>query len=135
MKKTLLSITALFVALFIMQSCQKEVHQSEKIKEITIDTTLAAGTTYQLYLAPLGTDDDIANIIQQGSNFSVSALTNESDMFTTVYQYSPAAKASGTTDHVVLSISENPAGRPACSKDSTIIYLNFTIKKSVVSSQ
>ena len=128
MKKTLLSITALFLVLFILQSCQKEVHQSEKIKEITIDTTIAAGTTYQLYLAPLGTDDDIANIIQQGSNFTVSSLTNESDMFTTVYQYSPAAKTSGTTDHVVLSISENPAGRPACSKDSTIIYLNFTIK-------
>ena len=128
MKKTLLSITASLLILFIMQSCQKEVHQSEKIKEITIDTTIAAGTTYQLYLAPLGTDDDIANIIQQGSNFSISALTNESDMFTTVYQYSPAAKTSGTTDHVVLSISENPTGRPACSKDSTIIYLNFTIK-------
>ena len=128
MKKTLLSITASLLVLFILQSCQKEVQQSEKIKEITIDTTIAAGTTYQLYLAPLGTDDDIANIIQQGSNFSVSALTNETDMFTTVYQYSPASKTSGTTDHVVLSISENPAGKTACSKDSTIIYLNFTIK-------
>ena len=128
MKKTLLSITVSILVLFIMQSCQKEVYQSEKIKEITIDTTIAVGSTYQLYLAPLGTEDDIANILQQGSNYSVSQLTNETDMFTTVYQYTPASKSSGTTDHVVLSISQNPAGRPACSKDSTIIYLNFTIK-------
>ena len=128
MKKTLLSISLSMLVLFIMQSCQKEVYQSEKIKEITIDTTLSVGTTYQLYLAPFGTDDDIANIIQQGTNFSVSQLTNESDMFTTVYQYTPSAKTSGATDHVVLSISENPSGKPACSKDSTIIYLNFTIK-------
>lgn len=128
MKKTLLTISLAMLVLFIMQSCQKEIHQSEKIKEITIDTTIAVGTTYQLYLAPFGTDDDIANIIQQGTNYSMSQLSNETDMFTTIYQYTPSAKTSGTTDHVVLSISENPAGRPACSKDSTIIYLNFTIK-------
>ncbi len=128
MKKNLLTIAASILLLFIMQSCQKEVHQSEKIKEITIDTTLSVGSIYTLNLAPLGEDDDEANIIQQGSNYSISELTNESDMFTTVYQYMPAAKSSGTTDRVVLAISENPEGRPACSKDSTIIYLNFTIK-------
>lgn len=128
MKKTLLTISVSLFVLFIMQSCQKEVRESEKIKEITIDTTLSVGTTYLLNLAPYGDENDIANIIEQGTNYSVSQLSNETDMFTTIYQYKPAVKTSGTTDKVVLSISQNPIGRRACSKDSTIIYLNFTIK-------
>lgn len=127
MKKALLTISLSLFVLLIMQSCQKEVHQSEVIKEITIDTTLAAGSTYQLNLAPYGTEDDIATIIQQGTNYSESELENETDMFTTVYQYKASDKAQGK-DKVVLAISANPTGRIATSKDSTIIYLNFTIK-------
>ena len=127
MKKIILSSFCIFVLFVVMQSCQKEVHQSESIKEITIDTTLASGIDYFLNLAPFGDEDDIATILEKGKIFSVSQLENETDMFTSVYHYSASAKTSGT-DRIVLSVSENPGGRNKCSKDSTIIYLNLTIK-------
>jgi hypothetical protein len=54
-------------------------------------------------------------------------LENVSDMLTSVYHYSASTKSTGT-DKVVISISENPVEKSKCSKDSTIIYLNLTIK-------
>ncbi len=126
MKKFLLGSTLLLALFMMMQSCQKEI-QSEKIKEITIDTTVTAGSDYLLYLAPYGDEGNIATILDKGNNSSVSELENETDMFTTVYHYKTDPKTQGA-DQVVLSISQNPQGRQACSKDSTIIYINFTIK-------
>lgn len=126
MKKFLLGSTLLLALFVMMQSCQKEV-QSETIKEVTIDTTVTAGSDYLLNLAPYGDEGNIATILDKGNNSSVSELENETDMFTTVYHYKTDSKAQGA-DHVVLSISQNPQGRQVCSKDSTIIYINFTIK-------
>jgi len=125
MKKNLLGSTLLLVLFVMMQSCQKEI-QSEIIKEVTIDTTITAGSDYLLNLAPYGDEGNIATILDKGNNSSVSELENETDMFTTVYHYKADSKIQGA-DRVVLSISQNPQGRQ-CSKDSTIIYINFTIK-------
>lgn len=109
-----------------LSSCHKEV-ATERIKEITIDTTIAAGSSYYLNLAPLGGDDDIATILDKGSMASVSALENVSDIFTPIYHYSSSESAAGA-DHVVLAISQNPSGRTVVSRDSTIIYINLTLK-------
>lgn len=127
MKKILFTLSFFLILVVSMQSCMKEVHQSEIIKEITIDTTIQTGIDFLLNLAPYGEDDDVATILQKGNNFSISQLENINDMFTSVYHYAAALKNSGT-DQVVLSISQNPDGRRASSKDSTIITINFTIK-------
>lgn len=120
MKKNLFLIAA---AIFILlQSCQKEVIQKEIVKEVTIDTTLTAGTHYFLKLASYGDEGDVANIIETPSFASASSMENETDMFTSVYHYVPSQNAVGKTDHVTISVS-----RAAC-KDSTVIYLNFSIK-------
>lgn len=126
MKKILLSTTFLLSLFVTMQSCHKEIVQSEVIKEITIDTAINSGSDYMLNLTPYGDEGNVATILEPGNNFSISTLENETDMFTTVYHYRSAAKFSGT-ERITLSISQNPAGRQ-CSKDSTIIYLNLTVK-------
>jgi hypothetical protein len=56
----------------------------------------------------------------------VSQIDNESDMFTSVYHYVPSSKNTGT-DQVTISINHNPQGKKNCG-DSTLIYINFTIK-------
>ena len=127
MKKILLSSILLFTLFVMMQSCQKDVVQSEKIKEITIDTTITAGSDYLLKLASYGDEGDVATILDKGSNFAVSQVENETDMFTSIYHYRSNAKANGI-EQITLSISQNPKGRQSCSKDSTIIYINLTLK-------
>ena len=124
MKKYLLSVICILVSLVMMQSCVKEVaQQTETVKEIIIDTTITAGSDYVLNLAKYGNDNDVAKILEPGKNVSVSQLENIDDMFTTHYHYSPSLKNSGT-DYVTLSVSGNTDG----AKDSTLIYINFTIK-------
>ncbi len=108
-------------------SCQKEIRQSEKIKEITIDTTITTGTDLYFDMTAYGEEGDMASILEKGNHFSISQLEDETDMFTTIYHYAPAAKYIGT-DSITLAISQNPIGRAACSKDSTIIYLNIIVK-------
>jgi hypothetical protein len=125
--KKYLAIAVLSLSAFVMlQSCRKEMNQSEIIKEITIDTTLLAGSDYDLNLAPYGDDDNIATIIQQANHFSISQLEELSDVFNPVYHYASQEKVSGT-DQVVLAISKNP-NNSRCNKDSTIITINFTFR-------
>lgn len=126
MNKLLLLAVSCFVILSLLPSCQKEIQQSERIREITIDTTVQSGGDYELHLSVFGDDDDFATIIQQGNNYSVSQLEDLSDIFAPVYHYVPKAKATGT-DQVVLAISKFP-GSKRCNRDSTIITINFTIK-------
>ncbi|MES2374453.1 MAG: hypothetical protein V4557_17890 [Bacteroidota bacterium] len=122
MKKIVIG-TGFLVALFIMmQSCQKELPQSEVIKELTIDTAITMGTDFYFDLAPYGDEDKIATILEKGNIFSISRLEEETDMLTAIYHYKSDTKGS---DHVVLSISQNPTGRNIVSKDSTIIYINI----------
>ena len=122
--KKIIPVSVFLFALFIMlQSCQKELPQSEVIKEITIDTAITMGTDFYFDLAPLGDEDKIANILEKGNIFSISRLEEETDMLTAIYHYRSNTKG---TDRVVLSISENPTGKTMVSKDSTIIYINIT---------
>jgi hypothetical protein len=123
MKKALLSSGLFFAILVMMQSCQKELPQSEVIKEITIDTAVTMGKDFYFDLAPYGDEDKIANILEKGNIFSISRLEEETDMLTAIYHYKSNTKGS---DHVVLSISQNPTGRDMVSRDSTIIYINIT---------
>lgn len=109
-----------------MQSCRKDIQQSEIIKEITIDTTIQSGTDYKLNLAPYGDDDNIATIIQQANHYTLSQLEDISDVFNPVYHYVSDPKSTGS-EQVVLAISKNPA-MEKCNKDSTIITINFTIQ-------
>lgn len=126
MKKNLLLVFSGICLFTLMQSCTKEVHQSENIKEITIDTTIRAGTDFDLSLAPYGDDDNIADIIQQAHHYSVSQIEELSDVFNPVYHYVADVKSSGP-DQVVIAISKDPdCKRP--NKDSTIITINFIIK-------
>jgi hypothetical protein len=125
MKKAVFGSGILFALLVMMQSCQKDLPQSEMIKEITIDTAITMGTDFYFDLAPYGDEDKIANILEKGNIFSISRLEEETDMLTALYHYRSDTKGS---DHVVLSISQNPTGRTMVSKDSTIIYINVTVK-------
>jgi hypothetical protein len=111
----------------VLPSCQKEIPNSETIKELTIDTTIHAGADFMLNLAPYGDEGDKADIIDQSAQSTISRLENETDMFNTVYHYKPAGKFTGR-DSVTISITQNPSGRTLCSKDSTIIYVKFTIQ-------
>jgi len=121
MKKLLPAAACLLVLFAGLQSCQKEAIQCEVIKEIIIDTTIAAGSDYYLDLAPYGNEDNTATIVESGAQASISRLEDETDMFTYIYHYASNPKATGT-DHVTIGISK------ACSKDSTLIYLNITLK-------
>lgn len=127
MKKLLLSISFSLFALILMQSCQKETNSLARAKQITIDTTIAAGSDYLLSLAPYGYDDDIATILQQGNNYEESTLEDESDLFTTVYHYTSSDTAKGT-NQVIISIKANPLGGQVYSNDSTLVYINLTLK-------
>ncbi len=126
MKKNLLPFFYAICLFALMQSCTKEVHQGENIKEITIDTTIRAGADFNLSLAPYGDDDNIADIIQQAHHYSVSRLEDLSDTFNPIYHYVADVKSSGP-DQVVLAISKNP-GCKRSNRDSTIITINFIIK-------
>jgi hypothetical protein len=122
MKKFILSAAIILASFVVLQSCQKEIIQKEIVKEVTIDTTLTAGSHYFLQLASFGDEGDVAHIIEAPSFASKSAIEEETDMFTSVYHYSAAATAAGNTDHVTISVS-----RKHCT-DSTVIYLNLSIK-------
>jgi hypothetical protein len=126
MKRLLLTAVILAAVFTGLQSCRKDVVQSENIREITIDTTLSAGTGYELQLAPLGDDDDVVDIIQQAQHFSVSRIENLTDVFNPVYHYETGDNIPGT-EQVVLAISKNPASKHY-NRDSTIVYINFLIK-------
>lgn len=126
MKKVIPCFFFLALVTGFFASCKKEVKNCEQIKEITIDTTLAAGTDYQLQLAPLGDDDDIVDILQQPNSFSVSRIENLSDVFNPVYHFKSTDKSNGP-DQVVLAVSKNPMSRNY-NKDSTIVYINLLIK-------
>ena len=106
-----------------MQSCQKEAVHKEYIKDLTIDTTIAAGTHFYLDLTPYGDEGDEATIANPGNYFSVSRLEDVTDMFTYIYHYSPANNLSDTKDRVTISIK-----RYSSEEDSTVIHINFTIK-------
>ena len=128
MKKLAITTVMSFLILMLMQSCQKEVATSLRAKQVSVDTTIQAGTDFYLNLAQYGYDDDIATIIQQGTKYTVSQIEDNSDLFTSVYHYSTAENTTGV-DRIVLSIKESPVGGQTFSKDSTLVFINLTINK------
>ena len=129
MKKIFYTISSLAVITFFA-SCDKHM-DSVATKHVTIDTALTPGQVYQLPLARYSDADDVATILTQGSNYTVSAITNLPRTFAPVYSYSANAAKVSLTDQVVLAVTEgNRNGNGNCRKnsDSTIITLNFTVK-------
>ncbi len=125
--KLLYSAIVCMVCLIAMQSCQKEVIQSEKIKELTIDTTISYNSTYYLDLSPYCTTSQMVTIIDQAKHFSVSRIDSVEETTSPYYTYATSLKNTGT-DKITLAISDLDDGRRILSKDSTIIYINLTIK-------
>jgi hypothetical protein len=125
-------IYALFIlavgALVLFQSCNKRHDHATKL--VTIDTALAAGSTYQLALQPYGDHDDSATIVKQASNFLTSAVTNPAEDFASVYTYTALADSKILADQVVLAVVEGNGSHGNCDHhgDSTLITINFTYK-------
>lgn len=111
-----------------LQSCKKDVvQQTETIKEIIIDTAIQAGSSFQLKLAPVWDSTKMVTIIQQANSFTISQLDSPESNTAPVYTYASSLQ-SGGTDQVTLAVSDLNDGKRVLSKDSTIIYVNFTIK-------
>lgn len=132
MKKIVYAISSLLIFAAV-QSCDK--HVEDVTKNVAIDTTLTSGQVYQLNLNQYGDADDVATILKQGSNYTVSKITNTAGTFAPVYSYSASTAKANVTDQVVLAVTEgahggnNGGNRNGRSRsDSTIITINFTIK-------
>ena len=127
MKKLFCASLLAIIGLFFLTACQKEVIQSEVIKEIVLDTTIEAGSVFQLNLAPVYSSTKTASIIEQATGFKISEIDFAEDQANPVYHYS-SNLPSGGTDKVTIAIANLPTNTGTVSKDSTIIYVNFTIK-------
>ena len=110
-----------------MFSCKKNMDHAAK--QIVIDTSIASGAEFNLELKNYGDADDSAKIIQQGTSYSISEITNTTGTFSPVYHYMATAKT-GLTDQVILSITEGNHGNGMShhSGDSTTITINFSVK-------
>ena len=126
MKKLFCASLFVVTGIFFFSSCKKEVIQSEIIKEISIDTTIEAGSVFELSLAPVYSSKNTASIIEQASNFTISSINFPEDGSAPTYQYQSNQLAGGT-DKVTIAIAAKNTGQSIVSKDSTIIYVNLTI--------
>ncbi|MDQ6843077.1 MAG: hypothetical protein M3Z92_01800 [Bacteroidota bacterium] len=129
MKKIFPAALPLLLILISLQACNKDhVHSS---KQVTIDTTVAYGSLYQLDLAKYGDQDDVATITKQASHFSTSAITNTSGTFNAVYNYISSGDSKlASTDQVILAVTEGKRQNGNCNHhgDSTLITINFNVK-------
>jgi len=116
-----------FACIIAFVSCRKEVIQTEQIKEVMIDAEVAVNSTYNFDLSPYCNAFQKVTIIEQASHFSVSRIDSVEDTISPYYTYTSSLKSNGT-DKVTLAVSDLDDGRRTCSKDSTIIYINLTIK-------
>ncbi len=127
MKRFLFTALAASVAAI---SCYKDgAHGYHHSRSITIDTTLASGTAYQLNLASYGDADDTAAITTQATYFTTSDIVNSGFGFAPFYRFSAATNAKvSTSEQVVIAVTEGTHGRPHPNNDSTIITIHFTIQ-------
>jgi hypothetical protein len=111
-------------------SCSKQGDRHEGTKYVTIDTTLASGTLYQLDLKPYGDADDIANIKTQATDYTTSEIVNTGSGFSPLYRFSATtdAKTGLLTEQVVIAITEGNNGRPHPHNDSTLVTINFKVQ-------
>ena len=118
-------------ALVVLFSCTKPHGHNDILgKRITIDTTLASGTIYNLNLAQYGDDDDIATIRQQATSFTTSEITNSLSGFSPVYHFSAVGDPKTQLNkQVTLSITEGSRnGMQPHPSDSTLITINFKVQ-------
>ena len=127
MKKLIFTTLLGFGYMIAMQSCQKEVIQNEIIKELTIDTTISVNSTFNLDLSGVYDPSKVVNIIQQAQHFSISRIDTVEDTNYPYYTYTSSLQSSGS-DKIVLSVSNRTDGKTAVRNDSTIIYINLTIR-------
>ena len=111
-------------------SCYKDgAHGCHRSRSITIDTTLASGTAYQLNLQPYGDADDTAAIKTQATNFTTSEIVNSTFGFAPIYHFSAVANAkASTSEEVIIAVTEGHHGQPHHNNDSTIITIHFTVQ-------
>lgn len=120
MKKAVLTTLLVSIAAFLFVSCQKEVAKSQKVQEISIHTTVAAGNDYLLELLPYGDEGDVAKITDKPQFAAVSKIENESEMFTSIYHYVSSKTAAGKTEHITITIQHYNG-------DVTLIYLDIDV--------
>jgi hypothetical protein len=107
-------------------ACKKAGHG--ETKNITLNASVAAGTDYQLNLAPYGDADDVASITIPATNAAVSRIENAPTGFAPVYHFIGDAAKFTATDKVVITVEEGGRGRRCHQSDKTIITINFTIQ-------
>ena len=127
MKKLFLLATIATTALL---SCSKQHDRNQSTKYVTIDTTLASGTVYQLDLGQYGDADDVAAIKTQATAYSRSELVNAVSGFNSVYYFSANANAKegALREKVVIAITEGINGHPHPCNDSTLVTINFNVQ-------
>ena len=123
MKKTLQSLVFLFLTIGLLQSCMKEKHET---KHITINETIASGSTYSLDLSAYEDEDEAASISHQADHYSISQIDKLSGK--NIYHFSITTKFQNT-ETVELAIGEEHNGGRNCGhEDKTVITINFTIQ-------
>ncbi len=127
MKKPILCTLLCLSATFFLLSCTKEVAQSEVIKEIILDTTIRQGTAFHLDLSTVWNATKKVTIIEQATHFTISEIEPQEGNTSPSYLYTSSLQ-SGGTDRVTIAISDLDDGKRTVSKDSTIIYVNFTVR-------
>ena len=126
MKKYILLPLALFMAIVMMQACEKPRNET---KYITLNETIKPGDTYSLEPGIYGDDDDVATITTQAADFSVSSIAKDAVTSKNMYHFSIASKVL-ENEMVVITLKENHGGRDGggCNRNEAVITINFTVK-------
>ncbi len=134
MKNILRYFTVAFLACsFVFVSCSKNMgrHGKDENETVSLDVTLARGTTYQLDLSKYGDKDDLPTIQSQATEYTKSEITKGTGCGKYVYTYeapsTPKVSSNGT-DMVVLKIYEQEDRRQCGGDDQTLITIHFTLK-------
>ncbi len=130
MKKNLLYLFLILSLGFSIASCEKE-HGKKETKYVTLDVILARGANYQLDLSAYGDADDLATIITQATDYTISEIVKNASTSKYLYNYTTATtpKFSSTgKDQVVLKVYEEEGERCRDKGEATIITINFTLQ-------
>jgi hypothetical protein len=126
MKKIMLFLVLSIAITAFLTSCEKERNDKDAVKNITLNVTVDAGSTYDLDLSAYGDADDIASIIKQAVTYAKSEINLTGGKYIYSFMKSGTPKAGGNgMETVILKLSE-----PACRrhhKEETNITINFTI--------
>ncbi len=127
MKKTLSISTILLFTALLFNACKKGHHDkiNDKVNNISFDTTISAGTTYQLDLSPYSDADDSAKITTQATNFTISEINSTTTPIVYSFLQNTNSKIGESRKEVVVLKIYEPAGHKNCHEKT--ITINFTI--------